>query len=240
MKNNILIPEYNNNGIFLRKIRSFVCRKGRITRSQLNAIQRYWSLIGINFCLKPLNFSSIFNNSSPVVLEIGFGSGRSLVQNAINFPDKNFLGIEVYKSGVGSCLNLAYISKIKNLKIISHDAIEVIEIMILDRTLSTIQIFFPDPWNKNRHKKRRILQSNFLNILSRKLIFNGILHIVTDSKEYAFYILDKIKLINDYKNLSQSNDFVKRPICRLITDFEKKAHIRGDRIFDLMFQLKKQ
>ncbi|QCI20092.1 MAG: tRNA (guanosine(46)-N7)-methyltransferase TrmB [Buchnera aphidicola (Brevicoryne brassicae)] len=238
MKNNILTPKYDHNGIFLRKIRSFVCRKGRITTSQLNAIKRYWPLIGIDFCLEPLNFSSIFNSSDPVILEIGFGSGRSLVQTAMNFPDKNFLGIEVYKSGIGSCLNLAYIYKLKNLKIIYYDAIEVINIMILDHTLLTVQIFFPDPWNKKRHKKRRILQSDFLKVLAKKLIFNGILHIVTDSEEYAFYILDRINCIDDYENLSKTNDFVIRPVSRIITDFEKKAHLRGDRVFDLMFQLK--
>ncbi|ANZ22810.1 tRNA (guanine-N7)-methyltransferase [Buchnera aphidicola (Diuraphis noxia)] len=239
MKNNILIPEYNNSGVFIRKTRSFVCRKGRITMSQLNAIQKYWRLIGIDFQLIPLDFSSIFNSSGSVVLEIGFGSGRSLVQSAINCPNKNFLGIEVYKSGIGSCLNLAYLSKIKNLKIIYHDATEVINTMIVNNTLSQVQILFPDPWNKKRHNKRRILQNNFLTILSKKLIVNGILHIVTDSKEYAIYIINMIKNINNYKNLSKTNDFVQSPSNYVITDFEKKAYLRGDRVFHLMFQIKK-
>ena len=238
MKNNILTPKYDHNGIFLRKIRSFVCRKGRITTSQLNAIKRYWPLIGIDFCLEPLNFSSIFNSSDPVILEIGFGSGRSLVQTAMNFPDKNFLGIEVYKSAIGSCLNLAYIYKLKNLKIIYYDAIEVINIMILDHTLLTVQIFFPDPWNKTRHHKRRLLQSNFLKIISKKLIIGGILHIATDSEEYAFDILDKIQFIKNYINLSKKNNFVARPASRVITKFEKKGCLQGHNIFDLMFKLK--
>ena len=238
MKDNIIVPQYNCNGTFLRKIHSFVCRKGRITASQLNSIKRYWPLIGINFKLKPLDFTSIFNSHAPVVLEIGFGSGKSLVKNAINLPNKNFLGIEVYKSGIGSCLYLAHIAKIQNLRIICHDAIEVVNTMIADHTLSNIQIFFPDPWHKKRHHKRRLIQSNFLKIISRKLIIDGTLHIATDSEEYAFYILESIKDIKNYMNLSKNNNFIKRPDSRIITNFEKKGHLQGNKIFDLMFQLK--
>ncbi|AEO08883.1 tRNA (m7G46) methyltransferase [Buchnera aphidicola str. Ak (Acyrthosiphon kondoi)] len=239
MKNNIITPIYNHNGIFLRQIRSFVCRKGRITASQLSAIQKYWSLIGIDFQLKPLNLLSVFNRTAPVILEIGFGSGESLVKTAINFPDKDFIGIEVYKSGIGSCLYSAYTYKVQNLKVIYHDAIEVIHKMISDHTLSTIQIFFPDPWDKKRHNKRRLLNNNFLKIISKKLIINGTLHIATDSESYAFYILDEIQDIKNYKNLSKKNNFIKRPTSRMITKFEKRGRLRGNNIFDLMFQLKK-
>jgi len=238
MKNNILTPMYSQNGVFLRQIRSFVCRKGRITLSQLNAIKKYWSLIGINFQLTPLNLSSIFHRHAPVVLEIGFGSGKSLVETAVNFPKKNFLGIEVYQSGIGSCLNFAYTSKITNLRIIYYDAIEVIHYMIPDYTLSRVQIFFPDPWNKKRHHKRRLIKYNFLKIIAKKLIINGILHISTDSESYAFYILNEIKDIKNYKNLSKINTFIERPVSRIITRFERRGILKGHNIFDLMFQLK--
>ncbi|QCI16198.1 tRNA (guanosine(46)-N7)-methyltransferase TrmB [Buchnera aphidicola] len=239
MKKNILTEEYNENGVFFRQIRSFVCRQGRITQSQLNAIEKHWSLIGIDFQLTPLNLKSIFSNyNNPIILEIGFGSGQSLVETAKNFPDKNFLGIEVYKSGIGSCLNFAYSSKIQNLKIINHDAIEVINTMILNRTLSKIQIFFPDPWNKKRHHKRRLLKCSFLKIISKKLIISGILHIATDSEEYALYILNEIKDVQEYKNLSKKHLFVERPTSRIITRFERKAFLQGNKIFDLMFQIK--
>lgn len=239
MKNNIITPKYNYNGTFLRQNRSFVCRKGRITTSQLSAIQKYWCLIGVNFQLKPINLSSIFNRHAPVVLEIGFGSGQSLVKSAIGFPDKNFIGIEVYKSGIGSCLNSVYAYGIKNLRVIYYDAVEVMQKMILDHTISTIQIFFPDPWNKKRHHKRRLLKNNFLKIIANKLTLNGILHIATDSKSYALYILDEIKDIENYKNLSTKNNFIKRPSSRIMTKFEKKGCLKGNKIFDLMFQLKK-
>ncbi|QCI24584.1 tRNA (guanosine(46)-N7)-methyltransferase TrmB [Buchnera aphidicola (Muscaphis stroyani)] len=238
MKHKILTPEYNCDGIFLRKIRSFICRTGRITRSQSLAIKNYWSLIGVDFQLKPLNLFSVFNRHAPIVLEIGFGSGQSLVETAMNFPDKNFLGIEVYKSGIGTCLNNIYSSGIKNLKIIYHDAVEVINAMISDNTLSMVQIFFPDPWHKKRHKKRRMIKKNFLKKISRKLVANGILHIATDSEEYAYYILDEIKSINTYLNLSKQNNFIDRPCSRSITKFEKKGCILGRNIFDLMFKSK--
>ncbi|QIQ42111.1 MAG: tRNA (guanosine(46)-N7)-methyltransferase TrmB [Buchnera aphidicola (Microlophium carnosum)] len=237
MKNNILTPQYNYNGTFLRQIRSFVCRKGRITTSQLSAIQKYWSWIGVDFQSRALNLMSIFNRYAPIVLEIGFGSGESLVKTAMNFPEKNFLGIEVYKSGIGSCLHAAYVYQIKNLRIIYYDAIEVMHNMIIDHTLSTIQIFFPDPWHKKRHHKRRLLQNSFLKIIAKKLIIDGILHIATDSEAYAFYILDQIKDIKNYKNLSKTNNFIKRPISRIVTKFERKGYIQGNKIFDLMFQL---
>ncbi|CAL4326603.1 tRNA (guanosine(46)-N7)-methyltransferase TrmB [Buchnera aphidicola] len=237
MKNNIITPQYDQNGTFLRQIRSFVCRKGRITKCQMKSIEKYWSFIGIDFQLKELNFLSIFNCSAPIVLEIGFGSGESLVQTAKNFPNKNFLGIEVYKSGIGSCLNFAYISKIKNLRIIYYDVVEVIDNMIMNRTLSTVQIFFPDPWKKKRHHKRRLLQSNFLRSLSKKLIIGGRLHIATDSEDYAFYILEKIKNITNYINLSKQNNFIVRPVSRIITKFERRGCDQGNKIFDLMFQL---
>lgn len=127
----------------MRQNRSFICRKGRITKSQIISIKKYWISIGIDFQSQPLNFISIFKNSAPVVLEIGFGSGKSLVKTALKYPNKNFLGIEVYQPGIGCCLRLSNFFKINNLKIIHHDAIEVIDNMILDHSLSKVQIFFP-------------------------------------------------------------------------------------------------
>ncbi|ADP68006.1 tRNA (guanine-N(7)-)-methyltransferase [Buchnera aphidicola str. JF98 (Acyrthosiphon pisum)] len=239
MKNNIITPRYNLEGVFLRQIHSFVCRKGRTTTSQLSAIKKYWSLIGVDFQLNALNFSSIFKHRAPIILEIGFGSGESLVKTAMNFPDKNFLGIEVYKSGIGSCLHYASSYQVQNLRIIYYDATEVMYNMIPDDTLSKVQIFFPDPWHKKRHHKRRLLKNIFLKIITKKLIIDGILHIATDSESYAFYILDEIKDIKNYKNLSEKNNFVKRPVSRIITKFEKKGLLQGKKIFDLMFQLKK-
>lgn len=237
MNSNIFTLKYKKDGTFLREIHSFTSRKSRLTISQINAIQKYWSYFGIDFQNQLLNLSSIFHSNHSFVLEIGFGSGENIIQNAINFPKKNFLGIEVYKSGIGSCLNLAHIYQIKNLRIIYYDAIEVMHYMIPNHILSTVQIFFPDPWNKKRHHKRRLLNKTFLKIIAKKLIVNGILHIVTDSESYAFYILNEIKYIHKYHNLSKNNNFVERSTARMITKFEIKARLKGHHVFDLMFQL---
>ncbi|QCI19065.1 tRNA (guanosine(46)-N7)-methyltransferase TrmB [Buchnera aphidicola] len=237
MKNNIITPKYKN-GVFFRQNKSFVCRKGRTTKSQLKSIEKYWPLFGIDYQLKPLNFRCVFKHNYPVVLDIGFGSGNSLVKMATHFCHFNFLGIEVYESGIGSCLRFAYISNLENLKIIHHNAVEVIETMILNHTLSKIQIFFPDPWPKKRHHKRRMIQHDFLENISKKLNYGGILHILTDSKEYAVYILDTIKNINQYLNLSKKNTFIEYPVDYIKTNFSKKADFLGNKIFNLMFQSK--
>ncbi|QCI17349.1 tRNA (guanosine(46)-N7)-methyltransferase TrmB [Buchnera aphidicola (Aphis helianthi)] len=235
MKNNIITPKYKN-GIFLRENQSFVSRKGRITKSQFKSIKEYWPFFGIDYQLTPLNFSSVFKYNYPVILDIGFGSGNSLVQTAINSYNRNFLGVEVYPPGIGSCLRLAYVANLENIKVIHYNAVEVIENMISNHTLSKIQIFFPDPWPKKRHHKRRMIQYVFLKKILKKLIFGGILHIVTDSKEYAYYILNIIKNINEYLNLSQTNTFVEDSISHVKTRFEKKAYVLGNKIFNLMFQ----
>ncbi|CAL4325892.1 tRNA (guanine-N(7)-)-methyltransferase [Buchnera aphidicola (Protaphis terricola)] len=234
MKNNIITPKYKD-GVFLRQNQSFVCRKGRITNSQIKSIKKYWHLFGIDYQLNFLNFLSVFKYNYPVILDIGFGSGNYLVEMAVNNTDKNFLGIEVYLSGIGSCLRLAYLSNIKNLKIIYFNAVEVIDNMIPNYTISKIQIFFPDPWPKKRHHKRRMIQDVFLKKIRKKLIIGGILHIATDSREYAFYILNIIKNIKFYKNLSITNTFISNSMFYIKTKFEKKANIKGNKIFHLMF-----
>ncbi|WP_343154210.1 tRNA (guanosine(46)-N7)-methyltransferase TrmB [Buchnera aphidicola (Aphis aurantii)] len=237
MKSNIITPKYKN-GIFLRQNKSFISRKGRITKSQLKSIHEYWSFFGINYQLKYLNFKSVFKNDYPVILEIGFGIGDTLVQTAINSANKNFLGIEVYPPGIGSCLRFAYMANLSNLKIVYYNAVDVIENMISNHTLSKIQIFFPDPWPKKKHHKRRMIQDIFLKKILKKLIFNGILHIVTDSKEYADYILNTIKNIHCYLNMSLTDTYLESCSSHFSTKFEKKACILNKKIFNLMFQSK--
>ncbi|CAL4325600.1 tRNA (guanosine(46)-N7)-methyltransferase TrmB [Buchnera aphidicola] len=237
MKNNIITPQYNNNGKFLRQIRSFVCRKGRITSSQLKSIKKYWSFFGIDFQSEPLNLNSIYNNYHPIILEIGFGTGKSLVDTAINYPNINFLGIEVHKPGIGSCLNYSFSANLTNLKIIYYDAIEVLSRMIFDHTLHTIQIFFPDPWPKMRHRKRRMIQTTFLILILKKIKNGGFLHIATDSKSYADDILRMMQNFPECINISDTNDFIHRPAYRPVTKFEKKGFLLGNTIFDLMFKI---
>lgn len=229
-QNKININKYSNH------IRSFVTRNGRITSGQKHAINKYWSIMGINFTTELLSMENIFGRIAPVILEIGFGMGNSLVTMAKQNPQNNFIGIEVYLPGIGTCLRLAQEIKLQNLYIICHDAIEVLEYMIPDNSLTKLQLFFPDTWHKKRHHKRRIIQIPFLKLIIRKLSVNGILHISTDDQNYADYVLQIIDKITNYHNLSTDNKFINRPKYRPITKFEKRGYKLGHKIFDLMFQ----
>ena len=153
----------------LRKIQSFVRRSGRLSKAQATALHELWPNYGVSLTNKQLNFGELFKNSHDVTLEVGFGNGDSLLETAIQQPQQNFLGIEVYEAGVGRLINEANKRQLSNLKIIKEDAVEVLQNYIPDDSLSKFQLFFPDPWHKKRHHKRRIIQTIFLDILTKKL-----------------------------------------------------------------------
>lgn len=153
--------EYTEDGKLVRKVRSFVRREGRLTKGQEAALKACWPTMGIDFKQELLDWNQVFGNDNPVVLEIGFGMGASLVEMAKNAPEKNFIGIEVHSPGVGACLSAASEEGLSNLRVMCHDAVEVFAYMIPDNSLSTLQLFFPDPWHKKRHHKRRIVQLEF-------------------------------------------------------------------------------
>ena len=153
----------------LRKIQSFVNRSGRLSKAQAIALHKLWSNYGVSFTDNQLNFGELFMNSHDVTLEVGFGNGDSLLEMAIQQPKQNFLGIEVYEAGVGRIINEANKHQLSNLKIIKEDAVEVLQNHIADDSLSKFQLFFPDPWHKKRHHKRRIIQISFLDRKSTRL-----------------------------------------------------------------------
>ncbi len=233
---NIITPEINKEGKVIRRIRSFVRRQRKLTPRQESALKMLWSKMGVDFISQPLSFNILFGNNAPVILEIGFGMGASLVRMAKQNPSKNFFGIEVNVSGIGSCLAAAKEVKISNLRVMCHDAIEVLEKMLLDSSLNMVQLFFPDPWHKVRHNKRRIVQHSFGKLVLQKLELGGILHIATDWQPYAEYILNIMHEINDYRNLSVAGDYVQRLITRPVTKFEKRGQQLGHGVFDLMFE----
>lgn len=233
---NIISPEINEEGKVIRRIRSFVRRQRRLTSRQENSLKILWPKFGIDFTGQPLLFNLLFANCAPVVLEIGFGMGASLVTMAEQNPNKNFLGIEVHEPGVTTCLTAAKIANLNNLRIIYHDAIEVLEKMLLDSSLNVVQLFFPDPWHKRRHHKRRIVQMTFIKLILRKLKLGGIFHIATDWQPYAEHILNLMRKNGDYQNLSEVNDYVQRTITRPITKFEKRGQQLGHVVFDLIFK----
>lgn len=215
-----------------RTIRSFVLRQGRLTKGQEQALTHLWPIFGIDY---QSGTNIEFNHSQPTVLEIGFGMGASLVEMAKAAPSKNFIGIEVHKPGVGACLMAIEDNQLSNLKVMCHDAVEVLENMIPDNSLDKVQIFFPDPWHKARHNKRRIIQPEFVNLISQKLKSGGILHLATDWQHYAEHMLEVLSNADAFTNLSPTNDYVPRPEDRPITKFEKRGQNLGHGVWDLQF-----
>ena len=184
----------------LRKIQSFVKRSGRLSKAQVIGLYELWPNYGVSLTDNQLNFGELFLNSHDVTLEVGFGNGDSLLEMAIQQPKQNFLGIEVYEAGIGRLINEANKHQLSNLKIIKEDAVEVLQNHIPDDSLSKFQLFFPDPWHKKRHHKRRIIQTSFLDILTKKLKTDGIVHIATDWEDYAEHIMETLESHQHFKN----------------------------------------
>ncbi|UDG81691.1 tRNA (guanine-N(7)-)-methyltransferase [Candidatus Profftia lariciata] len=234
--NYISSPYLNNKTHIKYNIRSFVCRYRSLTKKQKFALNNFWSCIGVEFQRQSLNLTTLFHRKAFTVLEIGFGNGISLVAMAQQYPEKNFLGIEVYLPGVSRCLAAIRQANITNLRIIHHDAIEVLEEMISMQSLDMVQLFFPDPWHKTKHHKRRILQEVFAQQIKDKLKIGGCFHTATDSKNYAQHILTIMNSIPGYKNLSLDNTYVPRSNTRPLTKFELLGQNLGHGHWELMFQ----
>ena len=221
---------------YLRRIRSFVLREGRLTKGQQRSLDLFWPTMGLEHQTTPYDMKAVFGREADLVLEIGFGMGKSLVQMAKAAPDKDFIGIEVHKPGVGACLGEAETEGVKNLRVFEHDAIEILNDSIADNSLSTVQLFFPDPWHKKRHHKRRIVQAEFAQLLRRKLKIGGVFHMATDWENYAEHMLEVMKVAEGYSNLSETNDYVPRPDHRPLTKFENRGVNLGHGVWDLMFR----
>ncbi len=217
------------------RIRSFVKREGRITKSQQAALDKLLPLYKLPTSAK-LNFEQIFANNNLTELEIGFGNGETLVKTALQNPDTNYIGIEVHRPGVGRVLNKIKEHNLQNLKVSTKDATLVIKNQFPDSGLSKVSLFFPDPWHKKRHYKRRIVNQEFLKEITRILKPDGILHIATDWEDYAFSI---IKLSQDFaglENIAGDEKFIKKPKTRLETKFEKRGKRLGHGIWDIMLR----
>ena len=219
----------------LRKIQSFVKRSGRISKAQAIGLNELWDDYGVNINEKPINLSELFSNQNNTTIEVGFGNGDSLLEMAIKQPNQNFLGIEVYEAGVGRLINEAGKNNLSNLKIIKEDAVEVLKNNILDNSISHFQLFFPDPWHKKRHHKRRIVQTSFLDLLSKKLKKDGIIHIVTDWQNYAEHIMSTLESHICFKNCAGGHMYSKRPKQRPLTKFENRGQKLGHSVWDIIF-----
>lgn len=218
----------------LRQIRSFVRREGRITPRQESALNTLWERYGIDPGEGLLNFEDIFHRKSQVIFEIGFGNGDALFQMAKTKPECDFIGIEVYRSGVGALLaNLAE-ADLNNVRVICEDAVEVLKQNVPDNSLDAIHIFFPDPWPKKRHHKRRLIQTAFCELLAKRLKVNGYLHLATDWENYALQMLEVVSALPVFYNQYGEGQFAPDPNDRPLTKFEKRGKNLGHQIWDLI------
>lgn len=215
-----------------RAVRSFVRRAGRLTASQQRALDTLWPEYGIEAGDLPLDVGTIFGRSAPVVLEIGFGNGDTLVELAAAVPGHDFVGIEVHEPGVGHCLIRIREAGIENLRLIVQDAVEVLEQRVLPASLSRINLYFPDPWPKKRHHKRRIVQPTFLELCARSLEPGGTLHIATDWAGYAEHIDETLAASAHFVVDKRREHDGDRPLDRPVTKFERRGLRHGHRIVD--------
>jgi len=217
-----------------RRIRSFVLRQGRLTKGQERALESEWPQFGINYTENLLDLNQVFGRSEhKKVLEIGFGMGESTAKIAQALPEVDFLAVEVHTPGVGSLLKLIQELAITNIRIIQYDVVEVLLHMVPDSSLDGVHIFFPDPWHKKRHHKRRLIQSEFVRLLCGKLKVGAYLHVATDWQEYAEWVLEVLKLEPLLKNTAL--DYAEKPTYRPLTKFENRGIKLGHGVWDLVF-----
>ena len=218
-----------------RTIKSYVVRSGRMTPGQEKAYQENWSQFGVEADGRMLDFQQLYGRNAPVILEIGFGMGDSLFEMAVNNPHNNYLGIEVHKPGVGRLLGNIKKQALTNLKVMKSDAVEVLSKQIPDESLSAVYLFFPDPWHKTRHHKRRIVQDDFIQLVRQKLQPGGQFHMATDWQNYAEHMLEHMQRAEGFENASTDGTYIPRPDYRPITKFERRGERLGHGVWDILF-----
>jgi len=220
----------------LKPIKSFVIRSGRMTVGQQKAWDKNWDKMGLELLTASSDCFQSFPKSNPVVLEIGFGMGASLCEMAKQTPDKNFIGVEVHRPGVGALLSKAAELELSNLKVFCADANDVLTQCIPDGALNRIQLFFPDPWHKTKHNKRRLVQESFVKKLRPKLEIGGVFHMATDWEPYAKQMLKVLEASEGFNNISGAMNYAPRPEYRPLTKFEARGQNLGHGVWDLLFE----
>ena len=220
-----------------RTIKSFVLRAGRVSPRQQQGLDIKLAKYSLPLLDSPWDFTALFGRKADVIVEIGFGMGASLLQMAINEPNINFVGIEVHRAGVGSLAADLADNEVSNVKIVDTDAVEVFKKHIPEQSLAGVQIFFPDPWHKKKHNKRRLIQVEFINLLVTKIQKGGFIHCATDWEDYAHYMLDVLSSNSKLCNLEPKGQYISRPDTRPVTKFEKRGAKLGHSVWDLKFKV---
>ena len=218
-----------------RRIRSFVLRQGRFTPAQQKAFDAQWPRFGLDYAGTPRDFNALFGREAPRIVEIGFGNGEALRYSVGLDPARDHIGIEVHAPGVGRLLNALASDDAKNVRLYHHDAVEVLEHEIADGSLDEIRIYFPDPWHKKRHGKRRLVNAEFAALLVRKLAPTGRLHLATDWPDYAEQMWDVLDATPGLANRAGPRGQVPRPAWRPQTHFETRGQRLGHPVFDLIY-----
>jgi tRNA (guanine-N7-)-methyltransferase len=224
-------PEYRK-----KSIRSYVVRAGRMTDGQRNAFENSWSTYGLNLADGAIDTDTVFGRSGPKVLEIGFGMGDSLLQMAAAEPATDFIGIEVHPPGVGTIMNIAQSEGISNLRVYLADANDVLEECFPPQSIDRLQLYFPDPWHKKKHNKRRIVQPQFVQLVREKLRPGGVLHMATDWQHYAEQMLETLDEAEGFENIAGIGQYSPRPDYRPMTKFEKRGERLGHGVWDLIYK----
>lgn len=217
-----------------RSIRSYTLRQGRLTTAQRKAMETLWPVYGLDTD-QAFDASAIFGRKAPVIAEIGFGNGESLAQMAFEKPEIDFLGIEVHRPGVGHLLMQLEERGLANVRVYCADAIGVLTRNITDASLAGINLFFPDPWPKKRHHKRRLVNSDFIRLAARKLEKSGFFHAATDWEDYAQHMLSVLEDCSEMENSEEGRSFSSRPSYRPLTKFESRGQRLGHGVWDLIF-----
>ncbi len=219
-----------------KPIKSYVLRTGRMTESQQAAYDKYWPSKGLTVADGMLDWPVVFGNNGPVVLEIGFGMGASLAAMAAAAPQNNYIGVEVHSPGVGRILHLMEERGVENIRLFCHDAVEVLAQCVPDASLDRVQIYFPDPWHKKRHNKRRLIKPSFVQQLRRKLKVGGVMHMATDWEHYAEQMMEVMSAAEGFANQAQPFCYSERPDYRPLTKFEQRGQRLGHGVWDLLFE----
>jgi tRNA (guanine-N7-)-methyltransferase len=219
-----------------RRIRSFVTRAGRLSTGQARALETLGPKFCIPYAKEQLDFAAAFGRAAPTVFEIGFGMGETTAHIAAHMPGTNFLACEVHTPGVGSLLKLIGEQQLENLRLVQHDAFEVVTNMIPENSLAGVHVFFPDPWHKARHNKRRLIQPPFVALLASRIAPGGYLHCATDWQEYADQMLEVLGGDPELENTAEG--FAPRPEYRPVTKFENRGLKLGHGVWDVVFRKK--